>query len=46
MATYPPTTLSPTRNDEDDDGMLEVSMAEVSPGTEAALLRLEDISGN
>ena len=33
---------SPTVANEDDDRMLEGLMAEVSPGTEATLLRLDD----
>ena len=40
------TIPSPTRDDEDNDGMLEGSTVEVSPDTEVALLRIEDISGN
>ena len=40
------TIPSPHRADEDDDGMLEGSMAEVQPATEVALLRVEDTSGD
>ena len=40
------TIPSPQGANEDDDGMLEGSTAEVSPETEAALLQVDDAAGN